>query len=162
MSADLPAAEAGEVPSAPAFRVVSHLEARHREALDQLLFFNPRQARMRQQVLRAAAEYGPPEVVQGGTGITLGLRTVPAAQTLFVLEGNARGRLQGVLLYVRERDRLVVLYLALVPALTRNWQTSCAVLVFITRTLREIASRIAGVRSVDLRVGGNALGTRPI
>ena len=143
-------------PGSPLFCLRSHLEKTYQDELEGLFFFNPRQFKVQDQVLHSVAQYGLPEIQAIGQSITLGLKNFPGAQTLFILDGNRPAQLLGTLVYVREKDRLLVLYLALKPSFTNAWQSSCALLVFITQALREIALRISGVNAIEFRVG-----TRP-
>jgi hypothetical protein len=141
------------------FHLLSHLDLSYRDELDQLFFFNPRQSKVKDQVLHSIARYGSPEIQAVGQKITLGIRNIQGAQALFILAGKKK-LLQGVLVYIRENDRLVVLYLALNPACTANWQSSCASLVCITQALRSIALQISGINFVELAVGAKRIQMR--
>lgn len=140
-------------PRSPPFHFSSHLESSYREELDQLFFFNPRQYRVKNQVLAAVSQYGPPEIRETGGSITLGVKHFQGAQALFILPAGKRAPLMGGLIYIREADRLIVLYLALKPAFTKSWQGSCALLVSVTDALRAVARQINGVTLIEFRVG---------
>lgn len=135
------------------YQVSSQIDVTYREDLDQLFFFNPRQSRVKGQILNSAARYGLPEIQSVGLAITLGIKNFPGAQSLFIMGGRGKNRLLGAFIYVREKESLAVLYLALKPSLIDGWQGSCALLVCVTQTLRGIASRVSGVNGIEFRLG---------
>ena len=145
----------------PLFHICSHLGINYRERLDRLFFFNPHQYKVKDRVLYSVTQYGAPEIQSSCHSITLGIKNLQGAQPLFVLSGRKKDQLQAALLYVRENDRLIVLYLALNPRLTHNWTESCALLLFITQALRGIALRISGIIAIEFKVG-NRISFLPI
>jgi hypothetical protein len=140
----------------PEIHLCSRLDMIYREELEQLFFFNPRQSKVQDQVRKTVAQYGPPEIQDDGRSITLGIRNIQCAQALFILYGKERAHLLGALVYVRKKERLKVLYLALKPIFTITWRDSCTLLIFVINALREVARSIRGVDTIELEVGSKA------
>jgi hypothetical protein len=87
-------------------------------------------------------------------GLTLGLKLVDGAQTLFLLMGSSgRARLVGAMIYVREAECLRVPYVVLEEAYTLDSKNSYTLLLFMVDSMRSIGRSIQGVKFVNLSVG---------
>jgi len=133
----------------------SSIAEEYRQEIEDLFFFNPKQAVVRERVRQHVERYGMPAIRchDGRASLELGL--VEHAQTLFILAGEDPEKLIGVLLYVREGDCLRVLYLALSPDCTADWGSSCPVISCLFDRLRRLARNIKGVRQIKFSLDRN-------
>ena len=122
-----------------------------REELEEVFFFNPKQPLVRRRVMEHIEHYGPPEIVQQGDGITLALRGIDRAQTIFLTCGNGRGQLLAAVIYIRQDHRLKVLYLAIKHGIDRS--TCYTLLLYVVRSLIRLGRQIKGIQFLDLCIG---------
>jgi hypothetical protein len=134
-------------------RLTSILPPHDREELEEVFFFNPKQPLVRSRVLEHIERYGPPEIVEQAGGITLALRGIDQAQTIFLMDGNSRSRLLAAVIYIREEERLKVLYLAMKHACCVDRSTSHTLLLYVVRTLIRLGKQIKGIHFLDVCVG---------
>lgn len=131
----------------------SLIVSEHLAELEDLLFFNPGQTRVRESILAAIKTHGAPHVVVRSGRLTIELQGGRAIQTLFACARDDFGeRLAGVLVYTREDfETLRALGLAVAPDFSSSgrYANERLVLRFSTK-LREIAAQIRGVRRVML------------
>jgi hypothetical protein len=121
--------------------------------LEEMFFFNPRQHVVRDRVAQHIERYGTPEILRHDEAITIGLGRVDHAQTLFMMMGGGRGVLVGVVIHVREGERLKILYFAMKPAYPQTLQARSELLWFMVNSIRNIGKRIKGIRYIDWCVG---------
>ena len=81
-----------------------------RAALEQLLFFNVNQHRVRLGIQQSIETYGVPEIQEQEGGLSIRVGDIEGVQSLFAVSGE--GRPLGVAVFVRlARERFVVLHL---------------------------------------------------
>jgi len=131
----------------------STLEVGYRQELEDIFFFNPKQHVVQDRVVDHIKRYGSPEIRNQDDGLTLALKLVDGAQTLFLLIGSDRPRLVGAMIYVREAECLRVPYVVLEEAYTLESKNSCTILLFMVDSMRRIGRSIQGVKFVNLSVG---------
>lgn len=130
----------------------SSIGAQYREEAEQLFFFNPKQAGVRDRVREHVERYGTPVIRCREGLISFELAKVQHAQTLFIMMGANKLRLVGMLVYVRKEDSLCVLYLALKPVYTVSWRKGCLLLSRVLDMLKKIAGCIKGIHQIQLSV----------
>src|ERR1700753_3337921 len=103
----------------PRIDIVPRLAPRHRPALEQLLFFNSNQHRVRDGIEQSIETYGVPELFEDDDGLRPGVGRTAAVQTLFAVA--AGGRPLGVAVFLRSaQQRFAVLHLGIDPRLERT------------------------------------------
>ena len=132
----------------------SVLGPEHKQELERLLFFNDNQARVSEAVILVAERYGPPRVQVVSERLRVGLEAAQA-QALFAVRPTESGvEPVGVMVYTREDDALVVLYLAVHEHYTsRGPRADERLLMRMTSELRAIARRVKGISSLVMFVG---------
>ncbi len=121
--------------------------------LEALLFFNSHQADVKDRIARAVERYGQPRVVREGGLLRVAVEKAPYVQALYALDKAHPGReLIGVIVYVREnRDRIAILHVAVREDYASSGGHAGAMLALrLITKVREIASRIRGVREVTM------------
>ncbi len=94
--------------------ITSKLAMQQRPALEQLLFFNANQHRVRVGIEQSIATYGVPEIYEQDGSLRIRVGDVEGVQTLFAV--TEAGRPLGVAVFVRLADeRFVVLHLGVEP-----------------------------------------------
>ena len=122
--------------------------------LEELFFFNPRQHIVRDRAAQHIERYGTPEILQHDEVITIGLGRAGHAQTLFMMMGSGRADLVGVVIHVREGERLKILYFALKPSCAQTLQAFSELLLFMIDSIKNIGKHIKGIKYIDWCVGG--------
>jgi hypothetical protein len=138
----------------PEIMFISTLGAEHKDELERLLFFNGNQAKVSEAVSLVAERYGVPRIQVVDERLWIGLESAQA-QTLFAVRrtGNVVEPV-GVVVYTREEDALVVLFLAVHEHYaSRGPKADRRLLMRMTHELKAIARRVKGVGSVVLFVG---------
>jgi hypothetical protein len=132
----------------------SVLGQEHKQELERLLFFNDNQAKVSDAVMLIAERYGAPRVQVVAERLRVGLESAQA-QTLFAVRRAAAGvEPVGVMVYTREEDALVVLFLAVHEHYaSRGPKADQRLLMRMTAELRGIARRVKGIASLVLFVG---------
>jgi hypothetical protein len=120
--------------------------------LEEMFFFNPRQHVVRDRVAQHIERYGAPEILRRDEAITIGLGHVDHAQTLFMMMGGGQAVLVGAAIYVREGERLKILYFAVKPAYARTLEARSDLLLFMVNSVRSIGKRLKGIRDIELCV----------
>ena len=109
---------------------------RQRIALEQLLFFNVNQHRVRGGIQQSIATYGVPEIYEQDGELCVRVGSLSNVQTLFAVSDE--GRPMGFVIFVRsDHARFAVLHLGLEPHLSRTPDLS-------TRVLLKLMHRIRG------------------
>ena len=123
-----------------------------RHALEQLLFFNENQGKTHSAILSAMECYGAPRVVLLNGRLRVTLDSGVEAQTLFALEQTkASQSLVGVVVYTRDGESLVVLFVAVREDFaTRGPRAKEALFFRIVDQMKGIARRLRGIQSVTV------------
>lgn len=140
----------------------SSLSPEHRERIVQILFFNAHQAIATKSVAFVAERYGLPRVTVEDERLRVGLAGAIQTQTLFaVLRERSGEHPVGVVVYTREGDALVVLYVAVHEDFSsRGPRADRKLLIHMTKEIRAIARRVKGVDSLLVYLGRSTTPTR--
>ena len=129
--------------------ITSKLSAEHRPALEQLLFFNVNQHRVRVGIQQSIDTYGVPEIYEQDGGLRIRVGDVEGVQTLFAISDE--GRPLGVAVFVRSaHERFAVLHLGVDPRLSIAADLSTRVLLKLMHEIRSTARRTRGVDCIEL------------
>jgi hypothetical protein len=129
--------------------ITSKLAIRQRPALEQLLFFNANQHRVRVGIEQSIATYGVPEIYEQDGSLRIRVGDVEGVQTLFAV--TEAGRPLGVAVFVRLADeRFVVLHLGVEPRFGRALDVNTPVLLRLMHEIRSAARRTRGVHRIEL------------
>lgn len=140
----------------PEIVYASSLSPDHRGDVEQILFFNANQGRASEAVAFVAERYGIPRVTVGDDErLRVGLASTVQTQTLFaVLREDGRNRPIGVVVYTREDDAFVVLFVAVHEEFSsRGKRKDLKALLHMTNEVRAIARRVKGVDSLLVYLG---------
>jgi hypothetical protein len=143
-------ARSGEGHLSDAILITSKLAVEQRMALEQLLFFNVNQHRVRLGIQQSIATYGVPEIYEQEGGLRVRVGDVEGVQTLFAVSHT--GRPLGVAVFVRlAHERFVVLHLGVEPRLLRSTlDVNTPVLLKLMHEIRSAARRTRGVDRIEL------------
>jgi hypothetical protein len=131
--------------------ITSKLAVQQRPALEQLLFFNANQHRVRVGIEQSIATYGVPEIYEQDGSLRIRVGDVEGVQTLFAV--TEAGRPLGVAVFVRLADeRFVVLHLGVEPRFgrARALDVNTPVLLKLMHEIRSAARRTRGVHRIEL------------
>jgi hypothetical protein len=129
--------------------ITSKLASQQRPALEQLLFFNVKQHRVRTGIQQSIDTYGVPEIYEEDGGLRVRVGDIEGVQTLFAV--SEEGKPMGVAVFVRSaHERFAVLHLGVdsKPALTADLSTR--VLLKLMHEIRSTARRTRGVDRIEL------------
>jgi hypothetical protein len=129
--------------------ITSKLAADQRTALEQLLFFNVNQHRVRVGIQQSIETYGVPEIYEHDGGLRVRVGDIAGVQTLFAI--SEVGRLLGVAVFVRSaHERFAVLHLGIEPRLSLTPEANTRVLLKLMHEIRSAARRTRGVERIEL------------
>jgi hypothetical protein len=129
--------------------ITSKLAADQRVALEQLLFFNVNQHRVRLGIQQSIDIYGVPEILEQDGGLRVRVGDVEGVQTLFAVSDT--GRPIGVAVFVRSaHERFAVLHLGVDPKLSMTPELNTRVLIKLMHEIRSTARRTRGVDCIEL------------
>ena len=129
--------------------ITSKLGVEQRRALEQLLFFNVNQHRVRNGIQHSIETYGVPEIYEQEGGLRIRVGDIDGVQSLFAV--SAHGLPVGVAVFVRvEHDRFVVLHLVVEPRDATGEVSNTPVLLKLMHEIRGAARRTRGVDRIEL------------
>lgn len=129
--------------------ITSKLPVDQRTALEQLLFFNVNQHRVRVGIQQSIETYGVPELYEQDGGLRVRVGAIAGVQTLFAVSDV--GRPVGVAVFVRSaHERFAVLHLGLEPRLSLTPELNTRVLLKLMHEIRSAARRTRGVDCIEL------------
>jgi hypothetical protein len=129
--------------------ITSKLAAEQRTALEQLLFFNVNQHRVRVGIQQSIETYGVPEIYEHDGGLRVRVGDIAGVQTLFAI--SEFGRPLGVAVFVRSaHERFAVLHLGVDPRLSLTPEVNTRVLLKLMHEIRRAARRTRGVERIEL------------
>jgi hypothetical protein len=130
----------------------SSLAAEHAEELEQLLFFNGNQARATDAIAHVAERYGHPKIQVVDDELRVDVASRVQTQTLFVVEQHGpRQRPVGVIVFTRETDVFVALYLAVHEDFCSHGpRAGEKLLLRMVGQLEAIARRVKGLEGLRL------------
>lgn len=121
-----------------------------RPALEELLFFNPRQSLVREGIVNSLQRFGHPRLEDSPEGLAVRVGNQDA-QTLFAYDRDRRGEDPvGVVVFLRtEPEEIAIMHVAVHPdyALQRR-RAGTGLGVALIEKVKDIASRIVGVKRV--------------
>ena len=128
--------------------ITSKLPTNQRAALEQLLFFNVNQHRVRVGIQQSIETYGVPEIYEHEGGLRVRVGDIGGVQTLFAISD---GRPVGVAVFVRSaHERFAVLHLGVEPRLSATPEVNTRVLLKLMHEIRSAARRTRGVDRIEL------------
>jgi len=129
--------------------ITSKLPVEHRDALEQLLFFNVNQHRVRLGIQQSIETYGVPEIYEQEGGLRVRVGDIADVQTLFAVAES--GKPLGVAVFVRSaHERFVVLHLGVEPTKRASTEVNNRVLLKLMHEIRSTARRTRGVERIEL------------
>ena len=129
--------------------ITSKLAIEQRAALEQLLFFNVNQHRVRMGILQSIDTYGVPEIHEHQGSLRVRVGEVTGVQNLFAV--SAAARLLGVAVFVRSaHERFAVLHVGVETRHFAAPDLSTRVLLKLMHEIRGAARRTQGVERIDL------------
>lgn len=120
--------------------------------VEELLFFNPRQAALEREILATIRAFGVPRVVAKNDRLSIEVGNGLALGTLFAQVASDDGvELAGVLLFLRKGAGLLCLHLSVSESyLFRGPHSAMCVAAHLLDGVREIGTRIAGVDHIEV------------
>ena len=136
----------------PKFELTAKLDCRYRDALEQLLFFNANQQRVHRGAALAVDRYGTPRLSAENDRLWVTFDSGIEAQSLFVVDRTqAESPLLAIIVYTREDDVLVVLFMAVREDYAyRKDAPDKPLFRQLLDNLLEIARRVQGVAAIKL------------
>jgi hypothetical protein len=129
--------------------ITSKLALDQRAALEQLLFFNVNQHRVRVGIQESIETYGAPEICEQDGGLRIRVGDISGVQTLFAISED--GRPLGVAVFVRlAHERFVVLHLGVKPDSSATPDVNRRVLLKLMHAIRRTARRTRGVDRIEV------------
>lgn len=129
--------------------ITSKLAMEQRPALEQLLFFNVNQHRVRHGIEQSIATYGCPEILESEGSLRIRVGDIEGVQSLFAV--GPTGRPLGVAVFVRlAHERFVVLHLGVLPRSGSAPDVNAPVLLRLMHEIRSAARRTRGVDRIEL------------
>ncbi|HEY5265091.1 MAG TPA: hypothetical protein VIJ37_08860 [Steroidobacteraceae bacterium] len=117
--------------------------------MEQLLFFNVNQHRVRTGILQSIDTYGVPEIYEHEGGLRVRVGDIAGVQTLYAI--SHQGRPVGVAVFVRSaHERFAVLHLGVEPHLSMTPELNTRVLLKLMHEIRSAARRTHGVDRIEL------------
>jgi hypothetical protein len=137
------------IPAVDRIMITSRLGLDQRVALEQLVFFNANQHRVRLGIEHSIATYGVPEIYASGDSLRIRIGGQAGVQSLFAVTPD--GRPVGVAVFLRAaRDRFVVLHLGVEPRAADGVESNAPVLLKLMHEIRGAARRTRGVDTIEL------------
>lgn len=134
--------------------LTSTLDHEHKGEIERLLFFNRNQSKISSSIALIAGRYGAPRISVAGAHLRIELDSV-VPQTLFAVHQTPPAvRPVGVVVYTREEDAFVMLFVAVHEDFTaRGPMSGHGLMLRMTEGLRAIGRRVKGVRSLVMFLG---------
>ena len=121
-----------------------------RSALEELLFFNPRQYRVRAGIISSLERFGHPQLEETADGLSVRIGK-HEAQTLFAYDRDRRGKDPvGVVAFLRtDPAEVAIMHVAVHPDYALQGRDAGVGLgVTLVEKVKEIAARIVGVQRI--------------
>lgn len=121
-----------------------------REALEELLFFNPRQHLVREGIINSLKQFDHPQVVETGDSLSVRVGEYEA-QTLFAYDQDRQGKGPvGVVVFLRtSAAEVTIIHVAVHPDYAlQGRQAGMGLGVTLVEKVKEICSRIVGVQRI--------------
>lgn len=121
-----------------------------RPALEELLFFNPRQFRVREGIINSLQHFGHPRLDDSAEGLTVKVGEVEA-QTLFAFRSSTRPTDPiGLVVFLRtSREEIAILHIAVNAEYSLHGSREDLGLgLLLMEKVKEIAARVVGVERI--------------
>jgi hypothetical protein len=121
-----------------------------KEALEELLFFNPRQHRVRQGIVNSLEKFGHPRLVETDSGLSIRVGT-QEAQTLFAFDRSRRSKDPvGLVVFIKTSPAdIAIMHVAVHPDYAlQGSEAGVGLGVTLIEKVKEIAARIVGVQRI--------------
>ena len=121
-----------------------------RPAMEELLFFNPQQHRVREGIINSLAQFGHPRLEEGPGGLSVRVGD-HEAQTLFAYDRDRCGQEPvGVVVFVRTAStEIAIMHVAVHPDYgLRGRRGGAGLGAMLIEKVKEIAARIVGVQKI--------------
>ena len=121
-----------------------------RPALEKLLFFNPRQHRVREGIVNSLEHFGHPRLEETPEGLTVRVGD-HAAQTLFAFDRDRlHGDPVGVVVFLRTSpEEIAIMHIAVQPEYGLHmFHAGFGLGVVLMEKVKGIAAQVVGVRRV--------------
>lgn len=121
-----------------------------RVALEEMLFLNPAQHRVREGILHSLERFGHPRVEENGEGLSVRVGE-QEAQTLFAFDPEGHGSDPvGVVVFLRTSPQeIAVLHVAVHPDFAlQGRRAGLGLGVALVEKVKEIAARVVGVQRI--------------
>ena len=130
----------------------AELAADWKAEVEELLFFNPRQAALENEILATIRAFGVPRVAVKDGRLSIGVDNGLALGTLFARVATDDGEeLAGVLLFLRKDAGLLCLHLSVAESYSlRGRHAGLCVAARLLDGVRKIGARIAGVDHIEV------------
>jgi hypothetical protein len=141
----------------------SVLQASRYDELANLMFFNLKQHRFRDDIVNAIELYGVPQIVTTDRSLRFSVEKLGEVQTLYALDGDAQtGRLAGVMIYARvSDDRIVLLHMGIAAQYQSGGPASHNLLALrMIGRLKRVGKTLKGVRCLEILYGRRAAALR--
>ena len=128
----------------------SRVPSQCRSALEDLLFFNPEQHRVRDGIMNSLQQFGHPRLEEGPNGLSVRVGN-HEAQTLFAYDRNRRSTDPiGVVVFMRTAPAdIAIMHVAVHPDYVLQGRHGGVGLgVTLVEKVKEIAARIVGVERI--------------
>ena len=128
----------------------SRVPSQCREALEELLFFNPRQHLVREGIINSLERFGHPRLEDTPSGLAIRVGNQDA-QTLFAYDRDRRGEDPvGVVVFMRTAPTdIAIMHVAVHPDYALQGRRGGVGLgVTLIEKVKEIAARIVGVQKI--------------
>ena len=123
-----------------------------RPALEELLFFNPRQYRVREAIVNSLGKFGHPRIEDTPNGLSIRVGD-HETQTIFVFDQDRRdGGPVGVVVFIRmSPTEIAIMHVAVHPDYAlQGRRAGLGLGLILIEKVKEIASRIVGIRRIML------------
>ncbi len=121
-----------------------------RQALEELLFFNPSQFRVREGIINSLKNFGHPRLEDSTDGLTVKVGDVEA-QTLFAYKQSGRETNPiGLVVFLRtSRAEIAIIHIAVHPDYgLHGSKNDLGLGVILIEKVKDIAARIVGVERI--------------
>jgi hypothetical protein len=121
-----------------------------KQALEDLLFFNPRQHRVREGIVNALARFGHPRLVSAADGLSIRVGE-EEAQTLFAFDRRRRSKDPvGLVVFIRTApEDVAIMHVAVHQDYAlQGSEAGVGLGVTLIEKVKEIATRIVGVKRI--------------
>jgi hypothetical protein len=122
---------------------------RSRPALEELLFFNPRQGLVRDGIVHSLQQFGHPRLEEAGDGLVVRVGS-HEVQTLFAYDHDRGADPVGVVVFLRTSpEEIAIMHVAVHPDYALQGQRAGFGLgIALVEKVKEISRRIVGVRRI--------------